>query len=88
MDAHYREADGAVAGMAETYGYAAGNYREDRRRWNVDDYVLFQYRGGLCRGHVVAVEFGAKSDLYRIRRHVPGAGSEVVEVVDLALMVF
>lgn len=88
MDAHYREADGAVAGMAEIYGYATGTYRENRRRWSVDDYVLFYHRGDLCRGHIIDRVDGIDRDTYRIRRHVPGSGSEVVEVIDKAIHVY
>ena len=86
MDAHAKEAAGAVAGIMEAYGTAAGNWDGHRRRWQVDDYVLFWLDGYLSRGHVMEVVEGVEHDRYLIRTHVEGGGSKVVEVRDMALL--
>lgn len=86
MDAHACEAAVAIAATQATYGVAGGVWDGHRRRWQEDDYVMFYYEGNLCRGHVMAVEEGVERDTYRIRRHVTGGGSEVVEVMDRALL--
>lgn len=86
MDAHEREGKAAAAAMVETYGVTGGTYRDGRCRWKEDDCVMFWHGGDLCRGHIMEVIEGVKRDTYRIRRHVEGGGSEVVEVNDLALL--
>lgn len=78
MDVHYREAAAAVAGMQETYG--------PRERRNLDSYVLFWFRGELSRGHVMSVDRGVRGDVYSVRRHVVGGGSEIVEVKEQAIV--
>jgi len=90
MDAHANEAAAAVAGMNKTYGggTAAGTWDGHRRRWSVGDNVLFYHDGYVCRGHVMAVYEGVERDRYAVRRHVVGGGSEVVEVIDRAMLVY
>lgn len=88
MDAHANEAAAAVAAMQESYGTSPGRWDGNRRTWEPGEYVLFYYRGDICRGHVMDREDGIERDTYRIRRHVPGNGSEVVEVIDRAIQVF
>ena len=90
MDAHANEAAAAVAAMQEAYGgkTAAGTWDGHRRRWAVDDCVLFYHDGYVCRGHVMALYEGVERDTYAVRRHVEGGGSEVVEVIDRAMLVY
>ena len=88
MDAHALEATAAVAAITETYGTNAGRFDGQRRTWESGDYVLFYFRGDLCRGHIMDRVDGIDRDTYRIRRHVPGSGSEVVEVIDRAIQVY
>jgi len=90
MDAHEREGTAAVAAMVETYvgGTAAGTWDGHRRRWAVGDSVLFYHGGYVCRGHIMARYDGEECDTYAVRRHVEGGGSEVVEVMDRAMLVY
>lgn len=88
MDAHAREATATIVAINETYGTNAGRFDGYRRLWCSGDYVLFYFRGDLCRGHVMERVEGLERDTYRIRRHVPGSGSEVVEVIDRAIQVY
>lgn len=88
MDAHANEAAAAVVAMQETYGTSTGRWDGHRRTWESGDYVLFYFRGDLCRGHIMERVEGIEQDMYRIRRHVPGSGSEVVEVIDKAIQVY
>ena len=78
MDVHYREAAAAVAGMQETYG------PRERRNWSSS--VLFWLKGDLCRGHVMSVDRGVRGDVYSVRRHIVGGGTEVVEVKEKAIV--
>lgn len=70
---HEAEEAGAIAGMTETYG---------RRRRFEDETVAFYKGSAIEVGHIVAVT----EDGYLIRHHVPGEGSVVVEVRDVALL--
>ncbi len=88
---HDREAAAAVAGMHEIYGgppTSPGWWDGFKRTWSVDDYVLFYHQGELARGHVMAAEYGEERDTYHVRRHVAGGGTEVVEVRDVAMLIY
>lgn len=88
--AHETEAAGAIAGMQETYGTptSPGWWDGYKRRWNVGDWVLCYVQGEICRGHVMQVNEGEEHDTYYVRRHVVGGGTEVVEVRDVAMLIY
>ena len=86
MDPHANEAAAAVAATGEMYGTSAGTWDGYKRRWELNDCVMFYHKGELNRGHIMAIEDGVERDTYRIRRHVIGGGTEVVEVFDRAIL--
>lgn len=88
MDSHAAEAIAAVRGIQDTYGTSTGSWRDGRHRWDLNDYVLFYYGGDLRRGQVIAFERDVNHDVYTIRSHKIGGGSEVVEVIDAAIMLY
>ena len=89
MDAHEREGMAAVAGMADVYGGTSPGYWDgSRRRWSECDTVLFRHNGDMCRGCVVAADYGSQRDSYTVRYHVAGGGSEVVRVLDRDILIY
>ena len=90
MDAHGNEAAGAITGMRETYGTATatGQWKDGRYQWNLNDYVRFRFDGILREGQIVAYERDVNHDMYVIRSHVVGGGSQVFEVADTAIMLY
>ena len=86
---HDREGDAAAAAVGEFYGKTSPGWWDGyRRTWAIDDYVLFYHQGELARGHVMAAEYGEERDTYHVRRHVAGGGTEVVEVRDVAMLIY
>jgi len=89
--AHDREAAAAIAGMRETYGgppTSPGWWDGYKRKWKEGEYVLCYHQGDLVRGHVMRVIEGVEHDLYHVRRHLIGGGTEVVEVLDTAMLIY
>jgi len=86
---HDREAAAAVAGMQEIYGFTnPGRWDGYRRRWDEDQPVLFYHQGQVTRGHVMRAEYGEERDTYYVRKHIEGGGTEVVEVLDRAMLIY
>jgi len=89
MDVHYAEAAAACAAVGEFYGSASpGSWDGNRRRWQEGDPVLFYHQGQVSRGCVMRCDYGVERDTYLVRRHVVGGGTEIVEVRDLAMLVY
>lgn len=87
MDAHYREGAAAVAAMSQRQT-SPGIWDGERRRWREGDYVMFAHDGEFCSGTIMSVARGAEQDEYIIRRHVLGGGTEMVSVLDRAMLVY
>ena len=86
---HDREGDAAAAAVGEFYGKTSPGWWDGyRRRWQEDQPVLFYHRGQLARGHIMRAEYGEERDTYHVRRHVAGGGTEVVEVRDVAMLIY
>jgi len=88
MDVHYAEAAAACAAVGSFYGTSPGVWDGHRRRWEENDPVLFYHQGHVSRGHVMRAEYGVERDTYFVRRHVEGGGTEIVEVLDRAMLVY
>lgn len=88
MDVHCREAAAACAAVGEFYGTSPGTWDGERRRWDENAPVLFWHQGELSRGHVMRAEYGIERDVYFVRRHLVGGGTEIVEVLDRAMLVY
>ena len=81
MDAHAREAAGAIAGMLETYGPKFSPSKpviRDGRvvdTWSAGDYVSFTTDDGQRRqGYVIEVLDDARYGTYHVKSHRVGGG--------------
>lgn len=96
MDAHAREASGAVAGMTETYGTRRFSpprpvIRDGRvvDTWAVGDYVAFTMDGGEHRqGYVVECVDESGYGIYHIKSHRVGGGVDHLSVDGFQIHVF
>jgi len=80
---HDREGDAAAAAVGEFYGKDG-----TRRRWDEDELVLFYHQGQVSHGHVMRAEYGVERDTYFVRKHIEGGGTEIVEVLDRAMLIY
>jgi len=80
---HDREGDAAAAAVGEFYGKNG-----TRRRWDEDELVLFYHQGQVSHGHVMRAEYGVERDTYFVRKHITGGGTEIVEVLDRAMLIY
>jgi len=80
---HQREGDAAAAAVGEFYGKNG-----TRRRWDEDELVLFYHQGQVSHGHVMRAEYGVERDTYCVRKHITGGGTEIVEVLDRAMLIY
>ena len=86
---HQREGDAAAAAVGEFYGKnSPGRYDGTRRKWDEDELVLFYHQGQVSHGHVMRAEYGVERDTYFVRKHIEGGGTEIVEVLDRAMLIY